>query len=318
MWIRRVNKVLSKVGYVLRPVKGPMGKPPGGGDRRRPGGKVSPAAVGDPTAETPSPSFVEQASSETDDNSAGQATEPLQDQVQSESARPRRPSRSLPAHYDDIAVDTIRRVQPRTMTGHWKLFGLILATRYIETHRIPGDVVECGVWRGGSMQAVALTLLERGETDRELHLFDTFEGMPPPTAHDRRKGVSAEELLSRQTRDHNVWAIASLEDVREGMEELGYPTERIRYHKGLVEDTIPERAPEQIAILRLDTDWYESTKHELDHLYDRLSPGGVLILDDYGHWDGARKATDEFLERTGVRLLLLPLSGGRIAVKPGV
>ncbi len=203
------------------------------------------------------------------------------------------------------------------MTSPEKLFGLILGTRYITAHQVPGDIVECGVWRGGSMQAAALTLLEGGSTERELHLFDTFEGMPPPTEHDRRpSGRTAEELLATSDRDSKIWAVATLDDVRTAMDETGYPTERIHYHPGLVEETIPRDAPERIAVLRLDTDWYESTRHELEHLYDRLSPGGILIIDDYGGWEGSRKATEEFLAKTGAPLLLLPISGGRIAVKP--
>jgi O-methyltransferase len=225
----------------------------------------------------------------------------------------------LPGHYDNAAKAIINRVNPRTMTNHTKLFGLILATRYVAQHQIPGEIVECGVWRGGSMQAVALTLLEAGVTDRELHLFDTFEGMPPPTSKDvRHDGVSAAELLETRDRTKAVWAIATLEDVRTGMAELDYPPERIHFHEGMVETTIPAECPEQIALLRLDTDWYESTRHELEHMYARLSPGGVLIIDDYGHWEGSRRAVDEFMTRTGAPLLLLPLASGRIGVKPGL
>jgi hypothetical protein len=225
--------------------------------------------------------------------------------------------KNLPGHYDEDAKRIIRSVRPRTMTSPEKLFGLILATRYVTAHQVPGDIVECGVWRGGSMQAAALTLLEGGSTERELHLFDTFEGMPPPSEVDRRTGGrSAEELLAASDRDSKIWAVATLDDVRTAMDEIGYPAERIHYHRGMVEETIPGDAPERISVLRLDTDWYESTRHELEHLYDRLSPGGVLIIDDYGGWEGSRKATEEFLASTGEPLLLLPISGGRIAVKP--
>jgi O-methyltransferase len=215
----------------------------------------------------------------------------------------------------------IQRVKRRTMTTPEKLYGLIQATRYISAHDIPGAVVECGVWRGGSMQTVAYTLLEAGESERDLHLFDTFEGMPEnPSDIDRRTfagGETAAELLAVSDRSAKIWAYAPFEDVHAAMDETGYPTERIHYHRGLVEETVPGEAPERISILRLDTDWYESTRHELEHLYDRLSPGGVLIIDDYGGWAGSRKATDEFLDKTRAPLLLLPISGGRIAVKPG-
>jgi hypothetical protein len=203
------------------------------------------------------------------------------------------------------------------MTENEKLFSLIVATRYVLDHGIAGEIVECGVWRGGSMQAVARTLMGRGVTDRQLHLFDTFDGMPEPDDADRRyDGKPAVELLERAEKTANIWAIASLEDVQAGMAETGYPGERIHFHPGLVEDTIPAEAPDGIAILRLDTDWYSSTKHELEHLYDRVPSGGVLIMDDYGFWQGARQATDEFLDRRGEQLLLVPMASGRIAVKP--
>lgn len=224
--------------------------------------------------------------------------------------------RRLPRHYDDAAAEILRRVEQRTMTDHAKLFGLIEATRYVARNDIPGAIVECGVWRGGSMQAVALALQKLGATDRDLHLFDTFEGMPPPTDKDRRDDTPAEEMLAKHDKSHRIWAVAGLEDVQEAMAEVGYPEDHVHFHEGLVEDTIPGQAPEQIALLRLDTDWYESTRHELEHLYDRLSPGGVLIIDDYGDWEGARLATDEYVARLGYPLLLAPLGTGRIAVKP--
>ncbi|GGK24558.1 hypothetical protein GCM10011583_65710 [Streptomyces camponoticapitis] len=231
--------------------------------------------------------------------------------------KPKPKAAALPADYDDEAKSIIRAVKPYTMTSPERLNAFILATRHVVRHNIPGDIVECGVWRGGSMQACAKTLLALGETDRGLHLFDTFEGMPPPTAEDlRRDGKSAEELLAAQGKDRPIWAIASLEDVQAGFERVPYPGERVHYVQGLVEDTVPQQAPEQISILRLDTDWYASTKHELEFLYPRLVSGGVLLIDDYGYWQGSRQAVDEFLEKTGERLLMLRMDEGRIAVKP--
>jgi hypothetical protein len=219
---------------------------------------------------------------------------------------------------DDEAGRIVEAVSDRTMTGTVKLFGLIEALRYIHRAGVPGEIVESGVWRGGSMQAAALTLQSCGDTERELHLFDTFEGMPPPSESDVRlkDGRTAKDLLDESDRDKRIWAIATLDDVKQGMAETGYPAEKIFYHQGRVEETIPGEAPERIALLRLDTDWYESTRHELNHLYDRLSPGGVLIIDDYLYWEGARRATDEWLEETGRTLFLVPLELGRILVKP--
>lgn len=262
------------------------------------------------------------------DAPGGEADTPVQRPVAPPAAaQPEKPppaprkgrKKRLPIHYDEAGKEIIWRVKPRTMTSHEKLYALILATRYIEAHNVPGEVVECGVWRGGSMQAVAYTLLETGAATRDLHLFDTFEGMPPPTEKDRRRFAgkeSAAELLAISDKDAKIWAVATLDDVREGMAETNYPSERIHYHPGMVEETVPSQAPESISLLRLDTDWYESTRHELEHLYDRLSPGGVIIIDDYGGWEGSRTATEEFLAKTGEPLLLLPASGGRVAVKP--
>ncbi|WP_250006212.1 TylF/MycF/NovP-related O-methyltransferase [Actinoplanes sp. M2I2] len=224
---------------------------------------------------------------------------------------------TYPADYDEVAVPILRAAHPYTMTRKEKRYALYLATRYVVEHDIPGAIVECGVWRGGSMHVVARTLLAIGDTSRELYLFDTFEGMTEPGDKDLTYGGRpVAELLSAQPRTARIWAVAGLEDVREGFAAIPYPSERIHFVQGPVESTLPAQAPDRIAILRLDTDWYESTRHELESLYERLAPGGVLIIDDYGTFKGAREAVDEFVRRTGARLLLVPLGPGRIAVKP--
>ncbi len=221
--------------------------------------------------------------------------------------------------FDAEMLDIMRTVRPYTMTNEPKLDALITAVRYLTKHQIDGAMVECGVWRGGAMQAVAYALEKGGDTSRELYLYDTFEGMTPPTAEDVRfDGESAAKRLASHPKEGSaIWASASLEDVKAGFATVPYPADRVHFIKGPVESTIPEQAPQKIALLRLDTDWYESTAHELTHLYSRLVPGGVLILDDYDWWQGARQATDEFLKRTGEELLLIRTGTGRIAVKPG-
>ena len=222
-------------------------------------------------------------------------------------------------YIDEEAGRIVQTVSSRTMTGTIKLFGMIEALRYIERVGVPGEIVESGVWRGGSMQAAALTLLGCGTTERELHLFDTFEGMPPPSDADVRlkDGRPAKELLESQRQGHATLGNCRTRrrEARDGAKH-GYPSEKIFYHQGRVEETIPDEAPDRIALLRLDTDWYESTRHELNHLYDRLSPGGALIIDDYLYWEGSRRATDEWLDETGVALFLVPLEMARIAIKP--
>ena len=228
--------------------------------------------------------------------------------------------REFPADVGKEFPEIWNLVKHRTMTGREKGFYLHQAVRYITAHQIPGAIVECGVWRGGSMLNVAHTLVRLGVSDRELFLFDTFSGMSEPTERDVHLGrrAAAATLLERQPRDSRTWAIASLDDVTDGFAQVDYPREWIHFVQGKVEDTIPDRAPEEIAILRLDTDWYESTKHELAQLYPRLAPGGVLIIDDYGTWKGSKDATDEFLTETGEPLLFVRTGRGRAAVKPGL
>jgi O-methyltransferase len=222
----------------------------------------------------------------------------------------------FPRDYDDAARATIRAVQPYTLTNHEKIYGLIQAVRYLVRADIPGDIVECGVWRGGSMFATARTLLEVGDTTRDLYLFDTFDGMTEPGELDVRfDGRSAAELMATQDRTTNVWAVARLDEVRSRFDEIAYPAEKIHYVVGKVEETVPAELPDQIALLRLDTDWYESTKHELDHAFSRLVPGGVLIIDDYAHWAGSRKATDDFVAGLTEPLLLHRMFDGRIGVR---
>lgn len=230
------------------------------------------------------------------------------------------PSPDLPPDFDDRSAEIIRAVRPYTMTSPERLYSLISATRYVATARIPGAIVECGVWRGGSMMAAALALLDVGDGERELYLFDTFEGMSAPTDHDVAiDGRTARELLAepRSTAADSVWCYATLPDVQASLSLVRYPTERLHFVAGRVEDTLPLKAPARIALLRLDTDWYESTRHELEHLYPLLTPGGVLIIDDYGHWTGCRKAVDEYFAARGVPLLLNRVDySGRVAIKP--
>ena len=239
-------------------------------------------------------------------------------------------SKNDPNHPQDYDADTratLELIRGRTMNHHTKTQSLIEAVRYVTRHDIHGAVVECGVWRGGSMLAVANTLLQLGVTDRDLYLFDTYTGMTPPTERDIRinEGKHATELLNADddagapmqwSRPENY--VATLDDVQEGFASVAYPPERVHLVKGAVEETVPASAPGVISVLRLDTDWYASTKHELIHLYPLLSPGGVLILDDYGTWQGSREATDEFLAETREPLLLTRVNRSRITVKPGL
>jgi hypothetical protein len=229
----------------------------------------------------------------------------------------------IPPEYDDDLRETIKRVRRNTMTTSPRLAALCDGVDYVVRNDVPGAFVECGVWRGGSMMAAALTLLRLGDSSRDLYLFDTFSGMTEPTAEDVSSPYDGYSLHKRFRRSRmgrtSGWGAVSEEDVREAMESTGYPKHRIHLVKGLVEETLPERGPERLSLLRLDTDWYQSTKHELTQLYPRLSRGGVLIVDDYGHYEGARRAVDEYFEESGERVLLNRIDyTGRIAVKQSV
>jgi O-methyltransferase len=216
-------------------------------------------------------------------------------------------------------IEIIKAVTPYTLTSPERIHALCAATRYVVRSKIPGAIVECGVWKGGSMMAVARTLLCDQQLDRALYLFDTFDGMTPPGAEDVTfQGQPAQELLERSacTENDSVWCYAPIDQVKESLYKTGYPVRQIHFVPGRVEETIPMSAPSQIALLRLDTDWYESTKHELEHLFPRLSVGGVLIIDDYGHWRGARQAVDEYLSHNNINILLNRIDyTGRIAIK---
>jgi O-methyltransferase len=212
------------------------------------------------------------------------------------------------------------RCAPFTMTSVERMYALWQAVRHVDANATAGDIVECGVWRGGSSMLAALALREVGDDTRTLWLFDTFDGMSEPTEDD--VDITGARMVDEWD-DHRgqvedpVYAFGAIDDVRRNMVATGYPSDRMRLIRGKVEDTVPAQAPERIALLRLDTDWYASTRHELEHLYDRLTPGGVLIVDDYGHWAGARKAVDEyFANRDDAPLLSRIDYTGRIGVKP--
>ncbi len=201
-----------------------------------------------------------------------------------------------------------------------KIFPIINAVRYITQRALPGSIVECGVWRGGMMMAAARTLLELGDRTRDIYLFDTFEGMVEPTEKDTdirgKKAMTRFQEAERTSTGGVDWCYASIEEVTRNLQSTGYAKDKLHFIKGRVEDTLPAQAPGQIAILRLDTDWYSSSKHEMEHLFPRLVSGGVLILDDYGYWKGCREATDEYFAAHKVQMHLVRVDEAcRVGVK---
>ena len=207
------------------------------------------------------------------------------------------------------------------MTSAHRLWSLINAVRYVIDENIPGDLVECGVWRGGSVMGMARALEERGVADRQLWLYDTFQGMTAPTEADVEAvtGTTAAQMLAQTSvaDGNNVWCVAGREDVEANLRTTGYPINRFRFVEGDVARTLHSTTPESISLLRLDTDWYESTRMCLEVLYPKLSVGGVCILDDYGHWEGARKAVDDYFAQHGPRPYMHTIDySGRVFLKP--
>jgi hypothetical protein len=200
----------------------------------------------------------------------------------------------------------LRQVQPYSMMGYARLKGIHNGVQSVFARSIDGDLVECGTARGGCAALMRLTA-KRCRDDRTLWVYDTFEGLPRPTDDN----PDCELALTREKtclgEFDEVEALFKSLDVLDGRHMI----------KGLFQDTLPETTPDRIALLHLDGDWYESTHVCLDHLYDKVSTGGVIQIDDYGHWAGARKALHEFFDERGIEVDLKYLDySGRQFVKP--
>ncbi len=197
---------------------------------------------------------------------------------------------------------------------------LVRSSEHVLREGVEGAFVECGVFRGGSAMAMMLALLHHDCADRDFFLYDTYSGMPEPEEIDvyfDGRPARKEWEEKKRADGSSGWVVSSLEDTRNTVLSAGYPAERVKFIQGLVEETIPGQVPEKIALLRLDTDFYRSTRHELDHLYPRLAHGGVLIIDDYGAFKGSQQAVDEYFHLLGIRPYLHRVdSNVRIFVKP--
>ena len=213
---------------------------------------------------------------------------------------------AYPQDFSPFSKHLCKQVNPYTMTSKERVVNLEYATRHIVEHLIEGDFVECGVGRGGSMMAAAYTLLELGVTDRKLYLYDTYTGMARPTEEDVSfLGKRATDKYEKKLKNGvSTWNNVPIEEVRENVGRTGYPPDNFELIAGLVQETLPDNAIQKIALLRLDTNLYESTQAELRFLFPKLSGGGVLIVDDYNKWLGQRKAVDEYFKEHGVRMLL--------------
>lgn len=209
-----------------------------------------------------------------------------------------------------------------TMVSPNRLTDTLLAAKHVSKNNIPGAFVECGTWRGGNAIAAGLIFQKYG-IKKDIYLFDTFLGMTKPKENIDEtmylNKTSTEVFNESQIGEYNSWCYASLEEVKSNFTNAGLNIENIKFIKGDVEKTLDvlSNLPKNISVLRLDTDWYDSTKKELESLYNRLSINGVLIVDDYGYWNGAKKAFDEFFQQNNISQPFMISSDftGRVGVK---
>lgn len=222
-------------------------------------------------------------------------------------AKPKAPEvPEIPVEANEFERTLIAQCGQYTMTGPVRMWALIQSLKHVANERIHGDLVECGVWKGGNLALMRMFANFHQLTAKVIG-YDTFEGMPEATDYDVDfVGNFASAVMKSAPKDENIWnihAYAGIQQVENNLRSLDV-REGVRLIKGKVESTLtqPENVPDRIAVLRLDTDWYESTKVELEVLYPKLAPGGVLIIDDYGHFKGAQKAVDEYFKDENIWL----------------
>lgn len=212
------------------------------------------------------------------------------------------------------------KCQNYTMTSIERMYSLYRAVEHVVVNKVPGDMVECGVWRGGSAMLIARALIGLRETQRKIYLYDTYTGMTEPGEVD----VRFDDKPAKKTWSNNIdakkgvnkWCYAPLEEVKNNLRSTGYPEEKLVFVQGDIKKTLPDVFPDKIAVLRLDTDWYDLTYHELRHLFSRLSRSGIIIIDDYGHWKGVKQAVDQYFKENDIPILLHRIDySGRLAVK---
>ncbi len=212
-----------------------------------------------------------------------------------------------------LNCNIIHKCLPYTMISDSSLVRIIDLVKYVNKNNISGDFVECGVWRGGACMAIALTQVKCLGCTRDIWLYDTFEGMTRPTDEDGPKATNKyKDIIDGRHVDRydqwhkeNKWIYCPIEMVQKNMYSTGYDLEKINFVSGDVLKTIDKNSPSAIALLRLDTDWYESTKKELDVLFPRVSIGGIVIVDDYYAWPGSKKAADDFMIANRNKIVIL-------------
>lgn len=240
-------------------------------------------------------------------------------------------SERLGYEFEEEATECIRVVKDYTMLSKRRLVTLYQQVAYCEKHGISGAFVECGVWKGGATGLMALANLHNSNQRRDLHLFDAFQEICEPDAavdgeralrevkeFTGRSGLDKGELKPLTGFYDSFGGPGTLDGNREFLEKIiNYPAEFIHYHVGWFQETLPADHEKvgPIAILRLDGDWYASTKICLEYLFDKVVKGGVVIFDDYGTYEGCRLAVDEFLQQRQIRCYLHSVDdGGRYMI----
>ena len=227
-----------------------------------------------------------------------------------------------PVEFSDYEKELASKIlrSGMTMVSMERLSATLLAIKYVCEAGVDGDFVECGVWKGGN-SILAANLFGRYKQRRKVWCFDTFKGMTEPSEDDRYNddlSLAHNDFLAHQRDDHNAWCYSPLAEVKSNFLAYDLPLEDVVFVEGDICVTLLEESnlPTSISVLRLDTDWYESTKVELEVLYPWLSPGGVIIVDDYGYWSGAKKAVDEYFASRRIKLFFQYTDAtGRAAIK---
>ncbi|MBS1753209.1 MAG: class I SAM-dependent methyltransferase [Bacteroidetes bacterium] len=232
--------------------------------------------------------------------------------------------KTAPVNTSDISErkrKIFEECRPYTLISLERTDAIVSAVDYLCQNNIPGDIVECGVWKGGSVYAAVKTLSLNKSFNRKIYLFDVFDvnamfSTNHEIAEDRDyRGITAADALEKgylQKDNYNY----QVDEVKALLKKTGYPMENIIFKIGRVENTLPCDEIENIALLRLDTDWYDSTKHELETLYPKLVKNGVLLIDDYGYWQGCKKAVDEYFSQNNIPMFLHRTDyTGRSAIK---
>lgn len=201
--------------------------------------------------------------------------------------------RALKSRLDDklIVPRELEMINSYSVSGLFVLNKLFNLGRYVVNHNIPGDFVECGVYNGGSAAAIALAL---GHSGKKIWLYDSFQGLPD--TREEKDGIFASNYVGK--------CLGSEENVKKALEIVGCNENKYVIKRGWFESTFKDQLPNEIALLHIDADWYDSVKLSLETFYERVAEGGVIVLDDFGCWEGCREAFYDFAEERKIKPLL--------------